>query len=133
MSNPSYDIHVDEKYGSMTLIDLDAEAAARQPWFNQTLTKVNDTVIRLGVLEGEFSPAQTRPRRRVLPRPRRRTDHRARTRRDRPPPSSPGLQGSEAHHAQDECSNAHGAHHGRASRGRSNRRLNPRSCLPRSA
>jgi mannose-6-phosphate isomerase-like protein (cupin superfamily) len=54
MSNPSYDIHLDEKYGSMTLIDLDAEAAAHQPWFNQTLTKVNDTVIRLGVLEGEF-------------------------------------------------------------------------------
>jgi mannose-6-phosphate isomerase-like protein (cupin superfamily) len=54
MSNPSYDIHLDEKYGSMTLIDLAAEAAAHQPWFNQTLTKVNDTVIRLGVLEGEF-------------------------------------------------------------------------------
>ena len=49
-----YDIHLDDKYGQLTLIDLGAEAAAHEPWFNQTLTTVNDAVVRLGVLEGEF-------------------------------------------------------------------------------
>ena len=49
-----YDIHLDEKFGSLTLIDIGAEAAAHEPWFNQTLTQVNDAVVRLGVLEGEF-------------------------------------------------------------------------------
>ena len=33
---------------------MKAEAAAHEPWLNQTLTTVNDSVIRLGVLEGEF-------------------------------------------------------------------------------
>jgi mannose-6-phosphate isomerase-like protein (cupin superfamily) len=49
-----YDIHLDDKYGQSTFIDLDAEAAAHEPWFNQTLTSVNDAVVRLGVLEGDF-------------------------------------------------------------------------------
>src|SRR3954462_7201023 len=49
-----YDIHLDDKFGSLTLIDIAAEAAAHEPWFNQTLTTVNDTVVRLGVLEGDF-------------------------------------------------------------------------------
>jgi mannose-6-phosphate isomerase-like protein (cupin superfamily) len=49
-----YDINLDEKYGQLTLIDITAEAAEHQPWFNQTLTHSNDAVIRLGVLEGEF-------------------------------------------------------------------------------
>jgi len=49
-----YDIHTDDKYGSLTLIDIGAEAASHEPWFNQTLTTVNDSVVRLGVIEGEF-------------------------------------------------------------------------------
>lgn len=49
-----YDINLDDKYGQLTLIDVAAEAAAHEPWFNQTLTRVNDAVVRLGVLEGEF-------------------------------------------------------------------------------
>ena len=49
-----YDIHLDDKYGQLALIDVGAEAAAREPWFNQTLTSVNDAVVRLGVIEGEF-------------------------------------------------------------------------------
>jgi mannose-6-phosphate isomerase-like protein (cupin superfamily) len=49
-----YDIRLDDKYGSLTLIDVGAEAAAHEPWFNQTLTRVNDAVVRLGVLEGDF-------------------------------------------------------------------------------
>jgi mannose-6-phosphate isomerase-like protein (cupin superfamily) len=49
-----YDIRLDDKYGSLTLIDLPAEIAAHEPWFNQTLTTVNDSVVRLGILHGEF-------------------------------------------------------------------------------
>jgi mannose-6-phosphate isomerase-like protein (cupin superfamily) len=49
-----YDIHLDDKYGSLTVIDIPAEIAAHEPWFNQTLTTVNDAVVRLGLLEGEF-------------------------------------------------------------------------------
>ena len=49
-----YDINLEDKYGQLALIDIAAEAAAHQPWFNQTLTSVNDAVVRLGVIEGEF-------------------------------------------------------------------------------
>ena len=49
-----YDIHLEDKYGSLRLIDLPAEIAAHEPWFNQTLTTVNDAVVRLGVIEGDF-------------------------------------------------------------------------------
>ena len=49
-----YDIRLDDKYGGMALIDLPSEIAAHEPWFNQTLTTVNDAVVRLGILEGEF-------------------------------------------------------------------------------
>lgn len=55
MSNElDYTINVDDKFGSLTLIDLNAEIAAHAPWFNQTLTTVNDAVVRLGVIEGDF-------------------------------------------------------------------------------
>ena len=49
-----YDIHLDDKYGSSTLIDIPAEIAAHEPWFNQTLTTVNKSVVRLGIIEGDF-------------------------------------------------------------------------------
>jgi mannose-6-phosphate isomerase-like protein (cupin superfamily) len=49
-----YDIRLDDKYGSLALIDVPSEIAAHEPWFNQTLTTVNDAVVRLGILEGEF-------------------------------------------------------------------------------
>jgi mannose-6-phosphate isomerase-like protein (cupin superfamily) len=51
----TYDINLEDKFGSLRLIDVAAEAAAvTGRWTNQTLTTVNDSVIRLGVLEGEF-------------------------------------------------------------------------------
>jgi mannose-6-phosphate isomerase-like protein (cupin superfamily) len=49
-----YDIKLDDKYGQLSVIDVGAEAAANEPWFNQTLTTVNDSVVRLGVIEGDF-------------------------------------------------------------------------------
>jgi mannose-6-phosphate isomerase-like protein (cupin superfamily) len=54
VSAHDYDIHLDVKYLPLELIDVAAEAAAHEPWFNQTLTTVNDAVVRLGVLEGDF-------------------------------------------------------------------------------
>jgi len=50
----SYDIRLDDKFGQLALIDVAAEAAAHEPWFNQTLTTVNDAVVRVGVIEGDF-------------------------------------------------------------------------------
>lgn len=50
-----YDIKLDDKFGQLNLIDVGAEAAAcTVAWFNQTLTTVNDSVIRMGVFQGEF-------------------------------------------------------------------------------
>jgi mannose-6-phosphate isomerase-like protein (cupin superfamily) len=54
MADDRYDIHLDDKFGHLTRIDLGAEAAEHDPWFNQTLTSVNDTAVRLGVIEGDF-------------------------------------------------------------------------------
>ena len=51
---PDYDIRLDDKFGQLALIDVAHEAAANEPWFNQTLTTVNDSVIRLGVIDGDF-------------------------------------------------------------------------------
>jgi mannose-6-phosphate isomerase-like protein (cupin superfamily) len=50
-----YSIHTDIKFEPLELIDmgrLSDECADR--WWNQTLSRVNDCVIRLGVFEGEF-------------------------------------------------------------------------------
>ena len=49
-----YDIQLDVKYPHGTLIDIGAEAAAHEPWFNQTLTQIDDTVVRLGIIDGDF-------------------------------------------------------------------------------
>ena len=44
----------DDEYGHLTLVDIPAEVARHKPWFNRTLTTVNDAVVRLGIFEGEF-------------------------------------------------------------------------------
>jgi mannose-6-phosphate isomerase-like protein (cupin superfamily) len=49
-----YDIRLDAKFGPLEVIDVAAEAAAHEPWFNQTLARVNAAVVRLGVIEGDF-------------------------------------------------------------------------------
>lgn len=48
------DVRDEAAFDQLALIDIAAEAAAHEPWFNETLTSVNDAVVRLGVLEGEF-------------------------------------------------------------------------------
>jgi mannose-6-phosphate isomerase-like protein (cupin superfamily) len=44
----------DQAFDHMELIDIPAEAAAHEPWFNETLTSVNDAVVRLGIIDGDF-------------------------------------------------------------------------------
>ena len=51
---PEYDITTDVRFEPLTLIDVAAESAAHEPWFNETLTQVNDAVVRLGVIDGDF-------------------------------------------------------------------------------
>jgi mannose-6-phosphate isomerase-like protein (cupin superfamily) len=43
-----------QRFGALELIDIPAEAIAHRPWFNETLAAVNDAVVRLGVVEGDF-------------------------------------------------------------------------------
>ena len=51
----NYSINLDVKYGFLQLIDVPALVAATQEqWYNQSLCQVNDCVIRLGVMHGEF-------------------------------------------------------------------------------
>ena len=49
-----YDINLDVKFDQLERIDVAAEGAAAEPWFNQTLTRVNESVVRLGVVAGDF-------------------------------------------------------------------------------
>lgn len=50
-----YVIKTDVKYKALELIDVEKlEKACTLDWFNQTLCKVNNSVVRLGVLKGEF-------------------------------------------------------------------------------
>lgn len=50
-----YNINLDVKFGFLELIDVPSLIAACQDkWYNQTLCQVNDCVVRLGVVKGEF-------------------------------------------------------------------------------
>ena len=50
-----YDTRLNVLHKQLELIDEKALAdAAPHKWFNQTLCQVNDSVVRLGVIEGEY-------------------------------------------------------------------------------
>jgi mannose-6-phosphate isomerase-like protein (cupin superfamily) len=50
-----YSINLDEAFGVLKLVDVEKLAAeVEDRWFNQTLCHVNDCVVRLGVMQGEF-------------------------------------------------------------------------------
>jgi mannose-6-phosphate isomerase-like protein (cupin superfamily) len=50
-----YAINLDVRFGSLELIDVQALVdACKDPWSNQTLCRVNDSVVRLGVVQGDF-------------------------------------------------------------------------------
>jgi mannose-6-phosphate isomerase-like protein (cupin superfamily) len=55
MSKRKYPINTNVKFKPLELIDVKKIAGkCREDWFNQTLTQVNDSVVRLGVVKGEF-------------------------------------------------------------------------------
>jgi mannose-6-phosphate isomerase-like protein (cupin superfamily) len=46
---------IDVRYGPLERFDLEAlVSAVDRPWYNQTLNRVNECVVRLGVVRGEF-------------------------------------------------------------------------------
>ena len=46
---------MDVKFNFLELIDVpELAAACQEQWFNQTLCRVNDSVVRLGVVQGEY-------------------------------------------------------------------------------
>src|SRR6266498_3656797 len=56
---------MDEKYPYVTKLDIKFEhlqvidvptlvSECKDKWFNQTLTKVNDSAVRIGIVEGEY-------------------------------------------------------------------------------
>jgi mannose-6-phosphate isomerase-like protein (cupin superfamily) len=50
-----YETRLDVLHGPLEVIDVNALAAAcDHKWFNQTLCKVNDSVVRVGIIEGEY-------------------------------------------------------------------------------
>lgn len=51
----AYDIETDAAlFESAQHFDVDAIAAAQTPWWNRTMCAVNEAVVRLGVLDGEY-------------------------------------------------------------------------------
>jgi mannose-6-phosphate isomerase-like protein (cupin superfamily) len=51
----NYNINLDVKFNHLETIDVPAIVkACKEKWFNQTLTQVNDSVVRIGILDGEF-------------------------------------------------------------------------------
>lgn len=54
-TNQKYNINLDVKYQNLELIDVPAIVKeCKEKWFNQTLTQVNESVVRIGIVEGEF-------------------------------------------------------------------------------
>jgi hypothetical protein len=54
-ANHPYATHLDVKFEALRVIDVPALVAqCKDRWYNQTLCKVNDSVIPLGVLQGEY-------------------------------------------------------------------------------
>ena len=58
-TNPAdfpYETHLDIRFAPLEVVDVPALVAqVRHPWYNQTLCRVNDSVLRLGVFQpGEY-------------------------------------------------------------------------------
>lgn len=58
MTDPAaypYETHLDILHPALERIDLKALVdACTHPWYNQTLCRVNESVVRLGVVQGEY-------------------------------------------------------------------------------
>ena len=50
-----YTTILEEKYKHFDIIDIPQMVKeCKDKWFNQTLTRVNDSVVRVGIVEGEY-------------------------------------------------------------------------------
>ena len=53
--NLEYNQHMDIKFEHLDHIDVNEIVKyCNEKWFNQTLTKVNDSVVRIGIVEGDY-------------------------------------------------------------------------------
>jgi len=51
----NYTTNLDTKFKHFELIDIpQIVKETKDKWFNQTLTQVNDSVVRVGIVEGEY-------------------------------------------------------------------------------
>jgi len=54
-SPDKYNIKLDVKYPHLDVIDVPVIVSeCTEKWFNQTLSQVNDSVVRIGIIDGEF-------------------------------------------------------------------------------
>jgi len=54
-ADTKYSINLQPQFDPLTLIDMQRLVdACEEPWYNQTLCRVNESVVRLGIVEGEF-------------------------------------------------------------------------------
>ena len=54
-TSASYSINLQPRHPPLELVDIQSLVdACADPWYNQTLCRVNETVVRLGVVQGEF-------------------------------------------------------------------------------
>ena len=49
-----YDTRLNVLHGALEVIDEKTLSDASKPWFNQTLCQVNTSVVRVGVIQGEY-------------------------------------------------------------------------------
>ena len=49
-----YDISKEVLFDALERMDVGAVAGEQTPWWNRTLTQVNDAVVRLAVMDGDF-------------------------------------------------------------------------------
>ncbi|HZK76052.1 MAG TPA: cupin domain-containing protein [Candidatus Kapabacteria bacterium] len=49
-----YTFNLDVKFAPLETIDVNEIVARNKPWFNQTLSRINGSVLRVGIVEGEF-------------------------------------------------------------------------------
>ena len=53
--NPEYHFQMEARYPALSVVDVpQVIAECTESWFNQTLCQVNDSVVRLGIICGEF-------------------------------------------------------------------------------
>jgi len=54
-ANYPYATFLDVKFAPLSVVDVPGLVAqVKDRWYNQTLCKVNDSVVRLGVMQGEY-------------------------------------------------------------------------------